>query len=1119
MIEDEHDLLHIGKHIEVLESPLDSETWESVRDPQQRQWKLSQQDIPNFGFTRSRFWMRFAIENRTGKNQTRFLEAAYSNYDEITFYQVDSGHIERTSMGDLMPFSQRPVPYKNFVLPLDIPAGKKLWVYLSCKTTGPVYFPLNLWTPTGFATAKAGENYLAGYYYGILLGLLGYNLFLWFGTRTRHILYYCCFLAALGLFQLSIHGFAFTYLWPNSPVWGNAAVAFFMGLAVFCMLVFSRNFLETTAHFPRLDRPILVLMALTLSALVLSVAGYYPIAIRVGTVSALVAALYLGLCGIYMSRKGLKHALYYTASFASFLLGILVNTFKFAGLIPETFFTEYAIQMGSALQVILLSIASGAKIRYEQLLAQRAIQELNSSLEKTLGQVKHLNQELIEKEAARTLFFHNTSHELRTPLNGIIGFLDLVRRGQLGSISQQAASYVNKSLRLADSLKIQVNTILDLAKSRKGEHVFRYQTIDLAFLKEEIDQLAESLTLRSKHLSYHSVLTGDQTTFISDRDKIFSILRNLVGNAMKFSQGDRPNHVELQIEVKEHRLSLEVKDTGIGIPREYLDKIFEEFTQVQGDARRKFEGTGLGLTIVRDFARALGGDVVCTSELGKGSCFRVYVTEADATAIDLVAPDREEADALPDFIPDAKTEAMVETSDNEVDSGDIYVLDDNETNCEVLSGILTACGYRARSQESAELALEQMRKDKPQLLLLDMMMPEMSGEDVIKTMKADPLLNDIPIILITARASDQDRIEGLRMGADDYLAKPIFAAELRLRVRNMLDRHRLLQEQASHAGSEKLSQLGELFAELSHELKNILHSSMTIQKLSSEDSGLSLAVLSLDESLRKILAQSLIEPSQPLNAIERMNLFLEDGCPEASTKELMLLQSYLVELDLSVQDLMLVWKYMAEAPVEEQVYASTQVKIFTQYKALLATLARCRELTQTVLHYTRDPKVGDLTNLPECWHRLQVLTQARWRKFPVTLQVDLKEESVAIASQRLTQVLMNLTLNALDAMEHLDRDNRWLRISSVISSQTLIVTVENGGPPIPGDIQQKLFRRGFSTKGQKGNGIGLSTSLRYIQEVGGSLRYCPEAANPCFQMVLPLYQDAPTLASGNKAPA
>ncbi len=772
------------------------------------------------------------------------------------------------------------------------------------------------------------------------------------------------------------------------------------------------------------------------------------------------------------------------------ILGIVVIIFAFVldygfatGLLNVGFYT-----MPSAIAVFLLMQA--------QIVAAHSAD--------AFAKAEYLSQELREKEKARTLFFHNTSHELRTPLNGIIGFLDLVRQGMYGSVAQEAKDQISKALRLAESLKIQVNTILDLAKSRRGELGLKYQSLSLDELYRESCHLAEGLSLKGNGLSFQSNWISDKSTFIGDREKVFTILRNLLGNAFKFRDPARENRIVLFLHLSHGQLTIEVADTGIGIPAEAREKIFEEFAQVQGDARRGYEGTGLGLAMVRDLVKLMQGSMVLESELGVGSRFIVRIPSAAASVLDTLASESQQEfeTKMPDFSASSEYpqvgSTVVGALQVEGEPWNICVIDDNETNCEVIAGILKIDGYHVRYAVSGRVGLAEMRRLRPDLLLLDMMMPEMSGEDVLAEMRADPLLQEIPVILITARASEEDRIAGLKLGADDYLPKPIFAAELRLRVHNMVHRHKLLRQVEKSEQDDKMLHLGELFGDLSHELKNILNNANASFELEPEDGIFSASVLSLDESQQLEYGTKLVSSSLPSKESLRRFQQLNRMLGEHNTKALQDLAYYLADTSLDEKTLLTVWSQLKESTEAEIHFAASQGKLFYQYKLLMSSLNRSKDLTYSVLSYTRSSEDSPTSQLEECWRQVSRLLQTKIRNANIRIEGDPGEYFVYITLSRLTQVLINLILNALDALDHVQEGDRWIRIMSTQVDDWLQIRVQNGGPAIPERVQKNLFQRGFSTKGNKGSGIGLYVSRRILREAGGDLILDVEEKSPCF---------------------
>ncbi len=428
--------------------------------------------------------------------------------------------------------------------------------------------------------------------------------------------------------------------------------------------------------------------------------------------------------------------------------------------------------------------------------------------------IKRLNSDLQEHERSRTAMFHNTSHELRTPLNGILGFIRLIRSGQYGEIGEKPRGQLLKVENLAHSLLSQVNTILDLAKSRQGSLTLAPTLFSLNELVKEVSYLSEALQTRQEDTKFEierSWSDHEAPVFVGDQEKILTIVRNLLGNAFKFAKNEQEHKVSVRFELTgKDNLEISVEDSGIGIPPEYTEKIFEEFRQLDDAARRSYEGSGLGLAITKSFVSLMGGEIKVSSQLGQGSCFSVKIPAACETEKQPVIKTQtpvierqvlrlEKASKSPAKSSQQTPRVTLEKPHR------ILVIDDNAINCEVIKDILEAQGYFVETALGGAEGLAKMESWQPELVLLDLMMPIVSGEDVLQRLREEKerKRSQIPVILITARASQEDRIHGLSLGADDYLAKPIMSEEMILRVRNSLNRLELTQKAAEKAAIEQ----------------------------------------------------------------------------------------------------------------------------------------------------------------------------------------------------------------------------------------------------------------------------------------------------------------------------
>ena len=535
-------------------------------------------------------------------------------------------------------------------------------------------------------------------------------------------------------------------------------------------------------YFHRLVLRIVALYVISSSVLILLLPAriftIYDATLQIGI---MIVALYM-LCS--MVRAGLHRAPGARIALLGFLvvaIGLCHDTIKSYGIISTPFISSYTT-------VLFLFVQA---------------QVVSELFAKTYREARMLNQELKRQEKIRTNFFHNTSHELRTPINGIMGFANLIRTGNYGAIPEKVIDQIQKIESLATALLSQVNVILDLAKFRSGSIQPIPTAISLQELMRDIAILGEALQARYKGCEFNleaSFLSPEDLCLYSDREKLATIIRNLLGNAFKFKDPERTNIVTFRAEYKQdiNTLFIEVQDTGIGMEQQNLEQIFEEFSQIEQSARRRYEGTGLGLAMVKNLCQLLGINFEVRSEFGVGTSFRLQVplqsTLSDAGS-DRLVNEPLTTGVAGEYSYESSDEddviAEVSLSMTQIHSARILIVDDNPINCEVLRDILVAENYQVSVCTDSGSAIELSRQIEPDLILVDMMMPNLSGDDLLALLRKDQDLKAVPVIIVTARASQEDTLFGLRIGADDYLAKPILRDELLLRVNNLLTRNRL----------------------------------------------------------------------------------------------------------------------------------------------------------------------------------------------------------------------------------------------------------------------------------------------------------------------------------------
>ncbi len=373
----------LGPHLAYLEDKEGQWNIEDVTSEEMhRKFTPDKKRVLNFGFTNSVYWLRFTLETRipvsepgtSDSHAEWLLELAYPLLDYVTLYLPDGrGGFKAISTGDQFPFDHREVRHHHFIFPIQTKAGQRHTIYLFIKTDSSMQIPLTIWSPVRFAEKVSQEHYWLGIYYGIMLVMVIYNLFIFFSVRETNYLFYVLFIISYVFFQMSLSGQAYEYLWPDFPWWGNRSVPFSIGLAIFSMIQFSRHFLQTPRHSPLLDRGLLFFLAASGLMMMLALILNYSIAIRIVAAFVVFPSLALFAAGIVSLRKGYRMARYFLIAGLMIVVGIVLYSFKAFALLPSNFFTNYAIQTGSAMLVIVLAMGLADRInteRKDKLIAQ-----------------------------------------------------------------------------------------------------------------------------------------------------------------------------------------------------------------------------------------------------------------------------------------------------------------------------------------------------------------------------------------------------------------------------------------------------------------------------------------------------------------------------------------------------------------------------------------------------------------------------------------------------------------------------------------------------------------------------------------------------------------------------
>jgi signal transduction histidine kinase len=485
------------------------------------------------------------------------------------------------------------------------------------------------------------------------------------------------------------------------------------------------------------------------------------------------------------------------------------------------------------------------------------------------SQEERLRAEAMEElDRAKTLFFSDISHELRTPLSLMLG----PTRDALLS-PRRALEGRDLEVVHGNALRLQklVDSLLDFARIEAGRARASFEPVRLDVLTADLASTFES-AMRDAGLAYEVECDELREPILADPDMWEKIVLNLISNAFKFtlegrvrvSLADRGDHVEL-----------EVADTGTGIPEHELPRVFDRFHRIEGARARTQEGSGIGLALARELVRILGGSISAKSTAGVGTTMTVLIpARKEDRATEGAAPARADARRgdrpfieealrwLPRGTSRSVAAAAAPSSPGPVEGAPvtarILVVDDNAHLRDYLARVLVR-SWTVETAEDGEAALAAVREHRPDVILTDVMMPNLDGFGLIARLRADEATSDIPVIMLSARAGEESRIEGLRAGADDYLVKPFSSRELVARVQVHLTlaqlRRKLLDRavEARRAAEDATRAKDEFLAMLGHELRGPLSPIMTAVQLMIRRGPSSKELLIIDRQLKQLV--------------------------------------------------------------------------------------------------------------------------------------------------------------------------------------------------------------------------------------------------------------------------
>ncbi|MFP2903949.1 ATP-binding protein [Pyxidicoccus sp. 3LFB2] len=691
----------------------------------------------------------------------------------------------------------------------------------------------------------------------------------------------------------------------------------------------------------------------------------------------------------------------------------------------------------------LLSMAAISIANSRLYAQQEAALQLERSARERLARLNDLKDE----------FLANTSHELRTPLTGIIGMADAILASHGDALTDETKHDIGLIIRSGRRLATLVNDVLDFSRLRKRELELHTKPVNLGAIASLVCRVL-SQEARRRGVELRVELQPGIPAVEADEDRLQQILFNLVGNAIKFT--DAGGHVRIGAVAGGDRVKVFVTDTGIGIPAEDQQSIFEAFEQVDASSSRSAGGTGLGLPLAKRLVELHGGALQVRSELGQGSEFSFELPlssrepeSVESLALAHIVPDEEALDA-------PGSESMNASAPSS-SSCHVLIVDDESVNRRVMERYTKAYGYRTTSADSGAKALELLEAGlRPDVVVLDVMMPGLDGYDTCREIRRTRSATELPIIMLTAKNRVSDLGLGFAAGANDYIPKPFSRQELQARIKSHVE----------------LARLYAALADYNRNLEGIVEE--RTHSLSEKNQALHEALLKLEAAQQQMIVQGKMaslgaltagiahELRNPLNFVINFAALSEELVTELQA-----------EPDPTPETVQSGLKTLAQNIHRIHEHGSRADRII---KNMLAHSSRSRgSHAKADIHALLDQALELMqygTGLKDPPTKIEVV-----RKYDGSL------DAVEVVPQTMCQVFLNILNNACDSMQEKQREcghgfTQQLRLETRRLAQGVEIRIRDNGKGVPAALRDRLFEPFFTTKAA-GMGVGLGLSLSF----------------------------------------
>lgn len=823
---------------------------------------------PSFGYTKTVYWARFQLDVSSAED-VRYLKLDNPTMDRIELYQISSeGDVDLREAGDLLPFHQRELDHRTFVFRLNFSELSGVYTYyMRLETEGAMQLPITLTDPVSYSENTQRDYLILGILAGLAAVMALYNLFIFLALKNRSYLYYFMFILVNLMTFLSFTGLAYQFIWPDAVWWNNRSIIFFLTLSNIMAIIFAGHFLEIKRFMPKLLIYFQIAVAANIFILIIWIFSY-PLSLDLSIISSVLTILSVMTAAFLRFRKGFRPAFYFLMAWQFFVLGVIISIFTDLGIVPYSFFTKYAWQIFTSVELVLFSMALANKISIMRKEKEAARQEAVE----TLRRADELKNE----------FLGVTSHELRAPLNGMIGVAESLREGAAGKQSDQTNENLDLIIKSGKRLSLLVGDILDFSKIEQNEFQLHITNVDLA---ETIDIVVQMVSMSNNNDQVTiENRTKDLPLVLADEDRMQQIIYNLLFNALNYTV---KGSIVIETAVLERQVQISVTDTGIGISEKEMEMIFHPFQRGTNAVNAYKQGMGIGLPLTKKLIELQGGELKASSKLGEGSSFSFKLPALDGEVIL-----RKTAEMETKHLP--RLQQTYQAPD--VEQKKILIADDEAINVQVLMNYLQLENYHVTASGNGAEVLEMIQKESFDMIIMDVMMPFVSGYNACRTLRKSYSFTELPILLLTSRGQLEDRLTVYEAGANDYLVKPMDRRELLIKVETHL--------KLSAAVSELENQRAELSDRNRILGENVVSRTRELEHKNNELEEKNKQLVDMEASRIEMLSNISHELGTPITFLQNYVQTVKEGFIDANDeKYLSIVQQKIQMLDRLIFDL------------------------------------------------------------------------------------------------------------------------------------------------------------------------------------------------------------------------